>query len=103
MSNHDSTPSQQREGGADREAGADRDGGVSSDQKPPRLKISPGVLRFAGLGTELAVSTLAIAGIGYFVDSVRGHEKPYATAFGTLIGFTLGMVRFIHQVRKAND
>jgi F0F1-type ATP synthase assembly protein I len=58
------------------------------------------VLRFAGLGTELATYTLVCAGIGYLIDSARGHEKSYVTAFGTLIGFTLGMVRFIREVRK---
>jgi F0F1-type ATP synthase assembly protein I len=57
-------------------------------------------MRLLGLGTELAGFTLIFLGAGYFVDSVRAHQTPYATAFGTMIGFTLGMIRFILQVNK---
>jgi F0F1-type ATP synthase assembly protein I len=59
------------------------------------------VLRFATLGTELAAFTLSGTAVGYFLDSARGHGKPYATALGTLIGFVLGMVRFIRIAMKA--
>ncbi len=68
-----------------------------------RSKTQSGVLRLAGLGTELAGITLAFMGVGYLVDSVRGHDTGYATALGTLIGFTLGMIRFIREVRKITE
>lgn len=67
----------------------------------PSWHHSP-VFRFLGLGSELAGFTLVFAGVGYAIDSTRGHSKPYATAFGALIGFTFAMVRFIQQVRR-ND
>ena len=58
-------------------------------------------MRFIGLGTELAVFTLIFAGLGYVVDSTFQLQKSYATAAGTLVGFTFGMVRFIQQALKA--
>ena len=57
-------------------------------------------MRMAGLGTELASYTLAMAGIGFAIDQYRGHTKTYATALGTLIGFSYGMYRFILRVRS---
>ncbi len=57
-------------------------------------------LRFAGLGIELATSTLLFAGIGYLVDWMLALPKSYATAAGTLVGFTIGMIRFIQQALK---
>ncbi len=49
---------------------------------------------------ELATYTLIFAGLGYFVDSALQLQKAYATAAGTLVGFTFGMVRFIQQAMK---
>lgn len=63
-------------------------------------KKGVGFLRFATLGTELAAFTLTFTAIGYFLDTIRHHDHRYATAIGTLIGFTLGLVRFIVMVRK---
>ena len=60
-------------------------------------------LRFVGLGMELATFTLVPMGIGYWIDSGRQHETPYATAAGALIGFVLGMIRFVVQVTKRRD
>ena len=60
-------------------------------------------LRLAGLGLELAGSTLAMAGLGYVIDAARGHETPYATIAGTLVGFSLGMYRLIAIAVKTLD
>jgi len=57
-------------------------------------------LRFVGLGMELATFTLVLTGIGYWIDSARQHQTPYAAAAGALIGFVLGMIRFIVQATK---
>ena len=57
--------------------------------------------RFLGLGSELAGFTLIFAGLGYLIDSANQFPKPYATAGGALIGFVLGMARFIYQVRNS--
>ena len=57
-----------------------------------------------GLGTELAGFTLVLTGIGYWIDAARQHETPYASAAGALIGFVLGMIRFIVQsTRDASE
>ena len=61
------------------------------------------VFRFIGMGTELAGFTLFVAGVVYVIDSFSESPKPYGTAFGALIGFTLGMVRFIRQARQSQD
>lgn len=71
-----------------------------SKHPDPRSQIRMIALRFAGLGMELASYTLVIAGFGYWIDSARQHAKPYATAIGALIGFTLGMFRVIQVARK---
>lgn len=79
-----------------RDTGTDGDG--DADQRP-----QPSPFRFLGLGTELAAYTLASAAGGYVIDAARGHRSAYATAFGTLIGFALGMTRFIREVRMYDD
>ena len=58
--------------------------------------------RFLGLGGELAGFTLIFAGLGYLIDSASEFPKPYVTAGGALLGFVLGMARFIYQVQD-ND
>ena len=68
---------------------------------PGSLPRNPAaVYRFVGLGMELAGFTLCFAGIGYLMDQLIQFPKPYGTAAGTLIGFALGMIRFIVQVRQ---
>jgi F0F1-type ATP synthase assembly protein I len=92
----------QREAGAERIDLADRraeDGGSSR----PRAWNQAAVFRFLGLGTELAGFTLGCAGLGYLIDLSAGFPKPYATAAGALIGFTLGMIRFVVQVRRSDN
>jgi hypothetical protein len=54
-------------------------------------------LRMAGMGIELASITLGLAGLGFWIDSQRGHVTPYATALGALVGFSYGMFRFIQK------
>lgn len=61
------------------------------------------VFRLVGLGTELAGFTVVMLGIGYAIDSAFGHATRFATAAGALLGFTLGMVRFIRNVRRLNE
>ncbi|MDG2222399.1 MAG: AtpZ/AtpI family protein [Rubripirellula sp.] len=58
--------------------------------------------RYAALGTELAACTLFFAGIGYAFDRARGHQKYYATAAGTLVGFAYGMFRFVSEVQRGS-
>ena len=78
-----------------------------TDDEGPISPSSPwkqsAVFRFVGLGTELAGFTLVFAGLGYLMDKFGQNPKPYGTALGALIGFSLGMVRFIQQARKSDD
>ena len=105
LGNNDSTPP----GDADPpgEAGHDRNDDRADSQHPAdrtsgrRDRVV--MLRIAGLGLKLASSTLVFAGIGYLVDSFFQLEKSYAMAGGALIGFALGMIRFIQQALKAAD
>ena len=103
LTENDATRSQNRDSDADQ--GPDPADTNPSDMREDtsRPKAQVEVLRLAGMGTELAGITLVFMGVGYLVDSVRGHETGYAAAFGTLIGFTLGMIRFIRDVRKITE
>ena len=76
----------------------DDDLGLSQPHAAPKTWM-----RFAGLGIELASYTLALAAIGYAVDTSRGHAKPICTALGTLIGFSFGMFRFIQRVSNGKN
>lgn len=75
----------------------------SPSGSPKPVKESKAWMRFAGLGMELASYTVALMAIGYAIDSSRGHVKPLCTAFGTLIGFSFGMFRFIQRASKASS
>lgn len=77
-------------------------------EKPPsradtRPRSFAGV---AGMGFELAGTTVAIAGIGYLADRYFGGERSFGFAIGGLIGFGLGMFRFIlkalRQIEESN-
>mgnify|MGYP001058055238 CR=1 FL=1 len=60
----------------------------------------------AGMGFELAGTTVVLAGLGHLVDRYLGGERSVGFAFGGLIGFGLGMFRFImkalRQIEKSN-
>jgi F0F1-type ATP synthase assembly protein I len=92
----DSTPSKNSDPNANLETDVNR----LSSHRESRPQIRLNTLRFVGLGSELAAYTLVLAGFGYWIDSARQHTKPYATAIGALIGFTLGMIRVIQVARK---
>lgn len=86
-----------------------RDGG-EADGRPPRRQRHagdrsdvPSGIRFAGVGTELAASTLVLGGIGLWIDRSRGHETPYLTIAGALVGFAVGMYRLIRLAVSAGD
>lgn len=69
----------------------------TSQVSTPQSRMA--IYRYAALGTELAAYSLMFAGIGYAIDWARGHEKLYATAAGTAVGFAYGMFRFVSQVQ----
>jgi F0F1-type ATP synthase assembly protein I len=100
LTENDSKPSERREPESQLSRETIRSEVPEPESSHRKSTSSGAVLRFATLGTELAAFTLTFTAIGYFLDSYRGHDHRYATAFGTLIGFTLGLVRFISMVRK---
>ena len=59
-----------------------------------------------GMGFELAGTTIALAGLGHLVDRYVGGDRSIGFAFGGLIGFGLGMFRFImkalRQIEESN-
>lgn len=66
---------------------ADGESSTAHDGKP--------WVRFAGLGMELAGSTLVLAGIGHLIDRWRGGADGLGIAIGALVGFSFGMFRLI--------
>ena len=54
-------------------------------------------MTFAGMGIELAGTTLGVAAIGYVVDWYLAAARPYGFASGALVGFAFGMFRFIQR------
>lgn len=95
-SGQEGPPSQEGVGEHD----ADHEIRFDSRAKPLGSAEASTLFRFVGLGMELAGFTLVLAGLGYWVDSNLHLAKPFATALGALIGFTVGMVRFIQQANK---
>ena len=69
--------------------------GTASDPNRQRGMIPQESLRFAGAGLELAGSTIVLATLGYWLDRKLGNATPIAMAFGGLLGFAAGMLRFV--------
>jgi len=52
-------------------------------------------MRFLGAGLELSGITLGFAAVGFGLDRWLGNDRLLATGLVTLLGFSLGMVRFV--------
>jgi hypothetical protein len=61
-----------------------------------------GFATFAAAGLELAGLALAFAVIGYGIDRWLDNSRLIGTGVAALVGFTLGMVRFVLLVNAAN-
>lgn len=59
-------------------------------------------LRFVGAGLELAAITLLFVSIGIGFDKWHGNARHLGTALGSMLGFSLGMVRFIVIAMQVN-
>ena len=58
----------------------------------------------AGMGLELAGTTVVMAGFGHLVDRQLGASSSFGFALGGLVGFGLGMLRFILKaLRQIED
>jgi F0F1-type ATP synthase assembly protein I len=70
---------------------------ANSEQSPEVKAEGNAWMKFAGLGMELAGSSLGLAAIGYFVDRYRDKDDGYGVAAGLLVGFSFGMFRVIQK------
>ncbi|WP_149752721.1 AtpZ/AtpI family protein [Rubripirellula obstinata] len=61
-----------------------------------------GWMKHAGLGIELAGTTIGVAALGYAIDWKMQNKTQYATALFALIGFSFAMFRFIQNVSREN-
>ena len=68
----------------------------SPDSKPSNW------MKHAGLGIELAGTTIGVGLIGYAIDWKMQNVTPYATALAAMVGFSFAMFRFIQNVTREN-
>lgn len=74
------------------------------------MEFKPGSLRrldgrwsrFLGAGLELAGVAIVFGLIGYAMDRSLGNVKQVATAMMMLLGFSLGLTRFVLLASKEN-
>lgn len=52
-------------------------------------------IRLTGAGLELAMVAIVFGAIGYAIDHLVGSERQFFAALVGLLGFALGMIRFI--------
>ena len=70
--------------------------GAANDHPPAtgKLTAAPWV-RLTGAGLELAMTTIVFGAIGMAVDRWAETTRPVFAAIAGLVGFLLGMIRFI--------
>ena len=74
-----------------------RDSPGETNDHPPasgKLTAAPWV-RLTGAGLELAMTTIVLGAIGMAADRWAQATRPVFAAIAGLIGFSLGMIRFI--------
>ena len=64
---------------------------------------TPRVVTFAAAGLELAGLAVVFAAFGYGIDRWLENTKPFGTGLAGLVGFSLGMVRFVLLANRANS
>ncbi|MEO1615113.1 MAG: hypothetical protein AAFV88_04635 [Planctomycetota bacterium] len=60
-------------------------------------------MRLTSSGMEIAICAIALGVVGLGFDSWLDLEKPYCSAAGGLVGFSLGMVRLIRLATQLNS
>ena len=82
-----------------RDKGSERESTQSTEATPEQVNRADDKpwMKLAGLGMELAGSTLVLAGAGHLVDRYRGKADGIGVAIGAFLGFGLGMFRFIQK------
>ncbi|QEF97326.1 Putative F0F1-ATPase subunit (ATPase_gene1) [Stieleria maiorica] len=64
---------------------------------------APVWIRMAGAGLELAFITIVFGAIGAAIDRQLQAARPVCSAIGGLLGFTLGMIRFIRLATSTSN
>ncbi|QDV45518.1 Putative F0F1-ATPase subunit [Stieleria neptunia] len=77
----------------------DRTGEVSGAAKDR----APIWIRLSGAGLELAFITIVFGVIGAAIDRHLQSARPTCSAIGGLLGFTLGMIRFIRLATSISN
>jgi thiol:disulfide interchange protein len=80
------------------------EGGPSSDDRNRRQggpSNNAAWMKVAGLGIELAGTTLGMTAIGIGIDWTLQSPRPIATAIAALVGFAFGMFRFIQRANHS--
>ena len=67
------------------------------------LGRSPVWIRLSGAGLELAFITVVFGAIGAAIDRHLQSARPICSAIGGLLGFTLGMIRFIRLATSISN
>ncbi|MCO8124803.1 hypothetical protein NHH03_23905 [Stieleria sp. TO1_6] len=75
-------------------AGAESNGTGASPGRDQK-STAPVWMRLTGAGMELAFITIALGWLGSLVDANQQTARPVFAALCGLVGFALGMVRFI--------
>ena len=74
--------------------------GKNNTQQRPKKQGKQTIMRFAGLGTTLAVS-IGIGSIGgRKLDEYFALEKPLITATGALLGLAVGMWSVLRNIKS---
>ncbi|MCA9140050.1 MAG: AtpZ/AtpI family protein [Planctomycetales bacterium] len=81
----------------DREPDAQHAADVQGSGLPSSVPSAPVWVRLTGAGMELAFITIVFGATGAAIDRHFNMARPMYSAFGGLLGFTLGMVRFIRM------
>lgn len=74
----------------------------SAPRPPQGTPDAAAWMKVAGLGIELAGTTLGVTAIGVGIDWYTGSQRPIGTAIGALLGFSFGMFRFIQRASRSN-
>ena len=80
----------------DEDANLDRVEATNEDPAPSKKPW----LQLASLGMELAGATLGMAAVGGMIDWYRDQPLGIGVAFGALVGFGFGMLRFIQKAMQ---
>ncbi len=63
--------------------------------------LNPEIIKYLGLGTQLAATVAVMVFFGYWLDS-KFNSKPILTIVFSILGVVVGMYQFIKTVIKSD-